>query len=149
MPGNTTSHHIERLLRASFRIEPQLADGGGGPNPRNESELSVRIAEAMPNVIGTRIGARALGRMWRSMIRTGPAPTDRAAVTNSLCRSLRNSPRVSRAMPVQPVAPMIAMVCQIVGFSKSAMIARMSTSVGTHITISVTRLVSMSIQPPK
>ena len=52
-------------------------------------------------------------------------------------------------MPVQPVAPMIAIVCQIVGFSRIARIARMSTSVGTHITISVTRLVSVSTQPPK
>ena len=52
-------------------------------------------------------------------------------------------------MPVQPVAPMMAIVFQIVGFSTIAMTARMSTSVGTHITISVTRLVSMSTQPPK
>jgi len=100
-------------------------------------------------VIGTSTGARAFGRMCRSMIRTGPAPAARAAMTNSLVFSRRNSPRVSLAMPVQPVAPMIAIVCQIVGFSRIAMIARMRTSVGTHITISVMRLVSVSTQPPK
>ena len=83
------------------------------------------------------------------MIRSGPAPVARAAITNSAFLSRRNSPRVSRAMPVQPVAPMIAIVCQIVGFSRMAMIARIRTSVGMHITISVTRLVSESTQPPK
>ena len=83
------------------------------------------------------------------MIRTGPAPEALAAITNSLPLSRKNSPRVSRAMPVQPVAPMIAMVCQIVGFSITAITARIKTSVGMHITISVTRLVTMSTQPPK
>ena len=149
MPGKATSHHIERLLRASLSSAPQLAEGGGDPKPRKESALSVRIADAMPNVIGTSTGARALGRMCRSMMRSGPAPADRAASTNSLDRNRKNSPRASLAMPVQPVAPMIAIVFQIVGLSTNATSARISTSVGIHITTSVTRLRSMSIQPPK
>ena len=44
---------------------------------------------------------------------------------------------------------MIAIVCQIVGFSMIATMARIRTSVGMHITISVTRLVTASTQPPK
>ena len=52
-------------------------------------------------------------------------------------------------MPVQPVAPMIAIVFQMEGFSMIAVSARISTSVGMHITISVNRLVTMSTHPPQ
>ena len=62
----------------------------------------------MPNVIGTSTGASALRSMCRNMMRGRLAPIARAAVTNSICLSFRNSARVSRAMPVQLVTPMIA-----------------------------------------
>ena len=62
VPGKTTSHQSCRLLRALFKTEPQLAVGGGGPNPRNDNEPSTKIAEAIPNVIGTKTGANALGK---------------------------------------------------------------------------------------
>jgi hypothetical protein len=50
-------------------------------------------------------GASELGKMWRNMIRLLFAPSARAAVTNSLCRSLMNSARANRAIEVQPVQP--------------------------------------------
>ena len=52
-------------------------------------------------------------------------------------------------MPVQLVMPITAMMCQIDGRSTMAKSARIKTSVGTHITTSITRLRAMSIQPPK
>ena len=149
VPGKATNHHIERLLLASLSSAPQLAFGGGEPKPRNERELSIKIADAIPNVMGTSTGARALGRICRSIIRSGPTPAACAAMTNSLERSRRNSPRASLAMPVQLVIPMIAIVFQIVGFSTNATSAKIRTSVGMHITTSVIRLATRSIQPPK
>ncbi len=41
-----------------------------------------------------------------------------------------NSPRVSRAMPVQPVQPSTAMMCQIVVCSSMPISVRISTSDG-------------------
>ena len=73
----------------------------------------------------------------------------RAAVTNSEDLSLRNSPRISREIPGQPVSPSTAIIFQMVGFSTIANRARMSTSVGMHITTSVIRLTTTSTQPPK
>ena len=52
-------------------------------------------------------------------------------------------------LPVQFVTPKIAIMCQIVGSSRMASKARISTSVGMHITTSISRLKSMSGQPPK
>ena len=60
---------------------PQLGFGGGAPKPRKLSELSNRMAEAIPNVIGTRTGASAFGRMYLEMIFSGEMPETRAAAT--------------------------------------------------------------------
>ena len=57
--------------------------------------------------------------------------------------------RMSRAIPVQLVAPITAIRCQIVGFSSTASSARIKISVGMHITSSIKRLSRMSIQPAK
>ena len=47
----------------------------------------------------------ALGRMCLKMIRPSDAPARRAASTNSRSRSVRKSPRTSRAMPVHDTSP--------------------------------------------
>ena len=46
-----------------------------------------------------------LGRMWRRRMAGVPTPKARAACTYSSSRSLRVSPRKSRASPVQLVMP--------------------------------------------
>ena len=72
------------------------------------------------------------------MIRNLPAPMARAAVTNSICLSLRNSPRVSRAMPVQLGDADDRHQCaRSSALSSIATSARISTSVGMHITTSI------------
>ena len=63
------------------------------------------MALAMPSAAATVMGLRVLGRMWRRIMRTGGAPIERAASTNS--RSLRasTSPRTTRAVCIQEVLP--------------------------------------------
>ena len=62
-PGKKISHPICKLERPAFSIDPQLGLGGGVPKPRKLKPLSMRIAAAMPKVMGTRMGASELGRM--------------------------------------------------------------------------------------
>ena len=52
----------------------------------------------MSSVALTMMTPTALGRMCRKMIRRSLAPATRAASTNSRSRSVRNSPRTSRAI---------------------------------------------------
>src|SRR2546429_222281 len=60
----------------------------------------------MPSAADTMIGAAALGSTWRKIRRVGPAPTARAAATNSRSRRPSTSARTSRLVPNHPVSPM-------------------------------------------
>jgi len=79
-PGKmTTCGYASMYLRPSFSITPQLAAGGGTPNPRKLSDASTTIAVAKYVVVTTISGASVFGRMWRNKIHTGFCPMQRAA----------------------------------------------------------------------
>ena len=82
------------------------------------------------------------------MVRARPNPSAWAACTNSRSRSESTSPRTSRAVPGHCVSPSTAMIRKIEG-SKSAMIVISSTSCGKEITMSTSRMITESTQPPK
>ena len=83
---------------------PQLAIGGWMPRPRNDSTLSNRMMLPIDSVVETMIGEATLGSRWTHMIRALPAPSARAAVTNSRVLSDSVAPRTSRATVVQPTS---------------------------------------------
>ena len=61
-PGKVTSHHAYVMYVCDcFSTSPQLAAGGGTPNPRKLRPDSVRMAPATPNVADTQTGASAFG----------------------------------------------------------------------------------------
>ena len=60
-PGNITNHHASNSCRPKFNKEPQVTTSSGTPIPRNDNELSMRIAEATPKAIDTKTGAKAFG----------------------------------------------------------------------------------------
>ncbi len=89
---------------------PQEGAGGGTPRPKKLNPASERMEEATPKVAETKRGEKALGRIWRNMIRAGLAPIPVAAVTKSVVLSLRNSARRSLAGPGQESTPRMIMV---------------------------------------
>src|SRR5579883_1222953 len=112
-PGNTASHHAVMSERASFNTLPHVTVVGGTPKPRNESCASVKIADATPNAADTNTGASEFGNTCRKMIRAFESPSAVAAEVYSVFLILRNSPRVNRAIPVQPVNPIMIITSQI------------------------------------
>ena len=62
------------VVVALLEQRPQLGAGGCTPNPSRLSPASVMMAPAMPNGAATRAGDKALGRMWRKMIRRSRRP---------------------------------------------------------------------------
>ena len=80
MPGKITIHQSSWMRSLpSLSNPPHEAWSGGTPKPRNERVDSARMAPAIPKEAETRTGPRALGRMWRKMIRKGPPPRARTA----------------------------------------------------------------------
>ena len=62
IPGINVSQGASKIKRfPSERIFPQVAWGGGTPNPKKLRPASVNMAMAMPIVDDTRTGAMALG----------------------------------------------------------------------------------------
>ena len=55
----------------------------GTPIPKNERELSIRIAEAIPKAIETNTGANAFGKACLTIALKLVYPNDLAACTNS------------------------------------------------------------------
>ena len=82
-PGNTTSHQggLNDSASTPPSMLPQLGVGGGMPMPRKLRPASVVIATPMLAETITRNGAMHCGATWRSRIRSGDAPTVRAAST--------------------------------------------------------------------
>src|SRR5262245_37547771 len=70
----------------------------GSPRPRNDRADSTRIAVATITDDIRTIGGMALGRICVTMILELLMPMATQASTNSCCRNLRNSARVSRAI---------------------------------------------------
>src|SRR5438309_582152 len=62
---------------------PQVGVGGETPSPMKLRLASIRIAPAARSPLSTTISPRMLRRMWPARIRQAPAPTARAASTNS------------------------------------------------------------------
>jgi hypothetical protein len=108
-PGKTASHHANVFCSETARIDPHVTRSAGTPMPRNDSADSARMAEATLKDAVTSTGASAFGRMWRNMTAALDMPRARAATTKSRPRSLKNSLRMNRATPTQPVRPSIAM----------------------------------------
>ena len=76
-PGGTHIHGIFARIckgRALFSMFPQEGAGGGTPRPKKLNPASERMEEATPKVAETKRGEKALGRIWRNMIRAGLAP---------------------------------------------------------------------------
>ena len=105
-PGHENSHG--RVVNAPWYwliSEPSEMSGGRMPKPRKLSAASVRMPAPSSSVMLTTITPTVFGRMCLKMIRADDAPATRAASTNSRSRRARNSPRTSRASPVQRNRP--------------------------------------------
>ena len=88
------------------------------------------------------------GRMWRLRMCASPAPMARARITNFRSRTVSVCDRTSRAVVVQPSAPMTTMIVQ----SDGPMIATStiwSARSGMTRKKSVIRMSSEPIQPPR
>ena len=106
IPGINVSQGASKMKVFPLeRILPQVAWGGGTPNPKKLKPASVKMAVAIPMVADTSTGAMALGIMCRNMIRRFPMPRALAAVTKSCSRNERNSARTKRVAPIQLVRP--------------------------------------------
>ncbi len=132
------------------------------PRPRKLSTDSNRMMLPTDSVVATMIGETTLGRMCTAMMRHGPAPIERAAVTNSRARMRSASARTSRATVVQPNSATMTTMryrltssdCATAGgrpsFSRSTAASTMSSgSSGRAITPSVQRIRKASSRPPK
>ena len=72
----------------------------------NDRVVSVRTAPAKISTVLATIRLMTLGRMWRRMIRPGPAPMTRARSTNARSRSDSVWLRMIRAVDAHDVMPM-------------------------------------------
>ena len=97
-------------LRPPERMLPQVGDLGSTPNPRKLTNASAMMLPATSSEATTMIGLKALGRMWRKMIRRSRTPTAIAASTNSRSRIDRNSERTRRLTPIHENRPKITMI---------------------------------------
>ena len=84
--------------RASASMLPQLGSGGGGPKPRNDRAVTVKMVLARIRLVCTRIGETTIGSTWRSAMANSPTPTLRAASTWSQRLTLSTGPRTTRAI---------------------------------------------------
>lgn len=137
---------VRRASRPAPTMLPQLTTLGS-PSPRKESPASDRMALATSTAVVTTSGVIALGRISRKMMRACPAPSVRAARTNSRSRSVMNSPRVRRAMPVQEVTPSANTMAESAG-SRMATSTIASRKAGMVWNSSVTRISTASTRPP-
>src|SRR5688500_1381469 len=96
-PGTMASRWVFQMKVVPWSSSAPQVYGTCGPRPRNDSDDSIRITPPNPKVIWTSSGPMRLGRMWRRMIRHGPAPMARAAVTYSRSRRASTWPRATRA----------------------------------------------------
>src|SRR5215468_2174113 len=146
--GNTASHQASRMFSKPSRImPPQVAAGGGTPNPIKLSEASVRMAEASHNELITTTSEIMLGSICRVMMRNGPQPYERLASTNSRSRSVMVGARATRANGAISVTAIAMMrFCKLA--PSMAAIIRPSRSVGKASRTSSTPMTIWSNSPP-
>ena len=118
------------------------------PNPRKLSEVSIKIAADISRVAFTTITPIEFGSMCLNMILKFDAPATRAASTNSLSRSARNSALTSLASPVQAIRPRRIPSDQALPPKVRPRTAP-RTKVGIMIMVSVKRIKRLSSQPRK
>ena len=106
--------------------------------------LSIKIADAIPNAILTKTGARALGKACLNIVLALEKPNDWAACTNSKDLILKSSALVKRAIPVQLVIPIITITIQIL-LSTTAVIVIISRSLGIEFNNSIPLETKVSI----
>ena len=75
-PGKTTNHQASNCSRAPANNDPQVTMSTGTPNPKNEREDSVRMADAMQAINDTDITGKAFGNACLNKILHGEAPLD-------------------------------------------------------------------------
>src|SRR5207245_2136892 len=74
-PGKSDSQGVAWMnATLAFRSHPQLGVGGCVPSPRKDSVASTMMEVAIPRVVVTMIGARQLGRTWRTRMRGERTP---------------------------------------------------------------------------
>ncbi len=129
----------------SDRMLPQVAWGGGTPNPRKLSPASVSMAVAIPMVAETRTGAMAFGIMWRNIMRQLFTPRARAAVTKSCSLNDRNSARTNRVVPIQLVSPIITIMLYMLA-GRSATTVKIRKKLGKQSMISTIRMIRVSME---
>src|SRR5262249_16685248 len=98
-PGKITNQGAVRTYSAadSDSILPHEGCGSGMPRHKNESVASVRIVEPNWAVARTINGAKVLGRIWRSAMRTSLMPIAFADSTKGCSRSDSVLARTTRA----------------------------------------------------
>jgi len=101
------------------------------------------MALAMPNEVDTKIGPKALGKIWRSITRISLAPRAMAAKTNSRCRNDKDSARTRRVTDIHEVKAITAIRFNKLG-SKKAIKPSSRKKVGTDSMTSVRRMISVS-----
>ena len=103
------------------------------------------MAEAMPIVVETSTGARALGIMCLKMILAKPNPSALAAITKSCSLKDRNSARTNRVVPIQLVSPMTAMMLYMLA-GRRATTVRIRKKLGKQSMISTSLIIRVSIE---
>src|SRR5262245_5598367 len=146
-PGMAVRYHsVRSISRPAPIIEPQLITLAS-PRPRKASADSVRMAVATMIDAVTMIGAAALGRIWRKIMRQSPMPTARQACTNSRCRSAMNSARTRRAIAGHDTRA-IAMMIEATEGRAITTTTITKTKGGIVWNASVARIRRSSIRPP-
>ena len=101
-PGIAVTHQATVMYgRPALSMLPQLGRGGWMPRPRNDSVDSSRIRAPSWAVATTTSGASTFGSTSRKASRSGPAPSARAASTDSCSRTSSTEPRTVRACTAQ------------------------------------------------
>lgn len=78
-PGKTTNHQALNCSLPALSNEPQVTVVGGTPTPKKDKEDSIKMADATPNAMATKAGAKALGKACLNIIRNSLNPIDFAA----------------------------------------------------------------------
>ena len=61
IPGYIINHHASWYCLPRFNKLPHVTTSSGTPIPKNERPLSINIADAIPNAMLTKTGAREFG----------------------------------------------------------------------------------------
>ena len=103
-PGQITRCGASNMWKRTcpLSIAPQLGVGGPRPKPRKLSPASARIIPGTLPVKATMVGARMLGRTWRSSIRSVPLPMAVAAARYMSSLMRITVLRISREPTIPP-----------------------------------------------